>query len=403
MFKKIVHYFTSKSLEKHRFRTQCMIEEYERVAAESQTRIKAQSDKYARELESLSKQRENDLKEYIQFLNEHLTNTTEHVSQLKLLQQMMFVCLEDWMSMSQSEQRLSLQRSKYHLVISNIKLLESFEKEIVRLSQQEDRQAWREIISDRAPRVSTPKIDQHIKRFELEMDKDAKAYKQELRRINSHKKLLLKQLSDIHALRTKIREEEVKPAQKKFKQSKQDLRVFYNSCLQNWIELQNFFENYYQNKVSDSDLANQWISEMENGGTLKEYKQIISDTSSNWQDAKDYTSSLRERMASVKARISLAHGLQDFSTIDVDKKTRDSLFHSIKSAIEDQNRLYEARQVFYTRREEINVFLGWIKRFHPSKTVEQAFELVAQDSPDLYWKAIGLSTQTNRLPTESQQ
>ncbi len=65
MFKKLVHYITSKRLEKHRLKTQCMIDEYERRAAASNARVQAQADKYTSEIERMAEQRHEQIADYM--------------------------------------------------------------------------------------------------------------------------------------------------------------------------------------------------------------------------------------------------------------------------------------------------------------------------------------------------
>lgn len=402
MFKKIVHYFASRSLEKHRVKTQCMIEQYELEAAQCKANIERQATQYEDKLQVLSRQREKELNAFIGLFNTHLGNAAAYVEQLKGLQKQIFVCLEDWMSKSLCEQRQSLLKDQYRLVDSNIELLKSFKAEIEQLSRQDGHHAWSQAISDRSPRVSTPGIEGHIRNFEKEIKQYSRQYEPEIRRIDSRLRELNNQLRHIKSLQRDSKDE-VKPAQEKFWQSKQTLHALYDSCHHSWSDLGRDFESYYQNTLSESDLANKWISQMEYGGTFREIEQIIYVTGPDWQQAKNNMSSLRERMNLVKARIDRAHKLNDFSTIEEDKKERHRIHLAIVSASDNQNELYEARKVFFTRKDEIEAFLKQLKRFHPSNTAQQVYELIAQHDSNLYWNAIGLRTKTIQPPIWKQR
>lgn len=388
MFKKIIHYFASRNLEEHRIKTQCVIDQYEQAAAESHARIQNQAESYRHDLQKRSRIYENELQDYMQFLTEHIRKTSDHVDQLKQLQQQMFVCIGGWMDKSLSEQRLKLQTDKQLLLNSNIELLDGFKKEIDNLSQQKDRIAWRTFVSNRPPRVSTPKIDDIVDRFEREISEDAKIYKKEISRILSHIKLLNKQLREIRILKSKLIEE-VNLAREKHRKNKQSLKEIHYRCLQGWDELRKISENYYCHEKTESELANEWLLSSKEKGSLNDIRQIIQKTNSDWKKAEEELSSLHKQIDSIKKRIQMAHNTKDFTTINVDKSARERISLAIKDSAESKKTLKYARDVLYNRRNKINEIMQFTNKFHPSLTVEISYELVSQD---VYWDAIGLKT-----------
>lgn len=136
MFMRLVHFFTSRNLEKHRQQTQCMINEYERQAAASQARVQAQADAYKLEIQQLAKLREEELNKYMELLTDHIGETTNYIAQLKELAPAMFLCIEAWLRKDISEQRWKLERDKRHVVDSTIVYLGELTSEIVRLSRK---------------------------------------------------------------------------------------------------------------------------------------------------------------------------------------------------------------------------------------------------------------------------
>lgn len=402
MLKRIVHYFTSRSLEKHRQKTQCMIDEYEREATASQARVQAQADAYKLEIQQLAKLREEELKKYVEFLNDHIEKTTDYISLLKDLPQVMFLCVEAWLRKNISEQRWKLERDKTQVIRSTISYLDELAEEMIRLSRAEERRTWQALIADRPPRVTTPEITKHVKQFEKEAKADAKAYDRDLRRIKSFKRQLRKQLSDL-GISTSTLKTEMERNREQHQQVKQRVKALNEQCCSKFRALQEIFENYYQFSQSESPLANEWISQMPYGGTLREINQVLSDTKSDWEDAKSTTSDLNHRRERIQARIKWAHDNQEFSTLDADKAERSEIFQSLTSAREHQNRLFAARQVFVSRREEIKKLMGWINDLHPSKTIEQVFSLLSRDDAEIYWPAIGLATKAVRPSARRQQ
>lgn len=395
MLKKIFHYFTSRSLETHRHNTQCKIDEYEREAAASQARVQAQADAYKFEIQQLAQLREEQLKNYVQLLNDHIEKTTDYIASLKELPQAMFLCVETWLRKNISEQRWMLEKAKAQALHSTMSYLDELADEMIRLSRTEDRRTWQTLIGDRLLRVTTPDITEHIKRFQKEAQKDAKAYEKDQRRIQSYKKQLRKQQIELKKQISNFKGQ-VDQNREQHRQVKQRMQEIYRGCGSKFKDLQEVFENYYQFTQSESPLANEWISLMYEGGTLKEINQVLIDTREDFEAAKREKADLYERKNNARSRIQWAHDTKEYSTLDADKAARDSASQAIPAARQHLDNLFAARKVFSSRRDEIRKLLGWINEFHPAKTTEQVFNLLARDDADIYWPAIGLTTKTLR-------
>ena len=395
MFKRLVHFFTSRNLEKHRQQTQCMINEYERQAAASQARVQAQADAYKLEIQQLAKLREEELNKYMELLTDHIGETTNYIAQLKELAPAMFLCIEAWLRKDISEQRWKLERDKRHVVDSTIVYLGELTSEIVRLSRKTERRDWQAIVAERPPRVMTPEISKHTKHFMKDAKGDAQAYDEDLQRIDSYQRQLRKQLRELRtsALALKV---DMEQAREEHRQARQQVQRINESCGAKFRALQEVFENYFQFSQSESPLANEWLSQMPHGGNLREIKQVLSDTKPDWEHAKNTTSHLNNRRKNVQSRIDRAYQDQEYSSLDAAKTERSGIFEELNVAREHQNTLYAARQVFVLRRDEINKLMDWINDLHPSKTIEQVFGLLARDDAEIYWPAIGLATKAVR-------
>ncbi|MCE0906981.1 hypothetical protein LU676_30045 [Pseudomonas alloputida] len=395
MFKRLVHFFTSRNLEKHRQQTQCMINEYERQAAASQARVQAQADAYKLEIQQLAKLREEELNKYMELLTDHIGETTNYIAQLKELAPAMFLCIEAWLRKDISEQRWKLERDKRHVVDSTIVYLGELTSEIVRLSRKTERRDWQAIVAERPPRVMTPEISKHTKHFMKDVKGDAQAYDEDLQRIDSYQRQLRKQLRELRtsALALKV---DMEQAREQHRQARQQVQRINESCGAKFRALQEVFENYFQFSQSESPLANEWLSQMPHGGNLREIKQVLSDTKPDWELAKNTTSHLNNRRKNVQSRIDRAYQDQEYSSLDAAKAERSGIFEELNVAREHQNTLYAARQVFVLRRDEINKLMDWINDLHPSKTIEQVFGLLARDDAEIYWPAIGLATKAVR-------
>jgi hypothetical protein len=395
MLKRLIHFLTSRSLEKHKQKTQCMIHDYEREAAASQARVQAQADTYKHEIQQLAQLREEELKKYVGLLNDHIEQTTQYTALLKELPPAMFLCVEVWLRKNISEQRWQLEKDKAHAIHSTIAYLEELASEMIRLSRKEDRRTWQTLIADRPPRVSTPEISKHAKQFLRDAKTDAKAFDPDLRRIQSYIRELRKQQSEIRKSASALKVD-VEKNREQHRQVKQRVKELNERCSTKFRALQEVFENYYQYSQSDSPLANNWFSQMPYGGNLQEINQLISQTAPDWEDAKSSLAELHSRRESVKLRISWAHDTKEYSNLDAYKAERVSISQAISVAKAHRSNLHEAREVLFHRREEIKKLLGWINEFHPSKTIEQVFRLLARDDADIYWPAIGLQTKAVR-------
>lgn len=395
MLKKIIHYFTSRSLEKHRHKTQCMIDEYEREAAASQARVQNQANAYKLEIQQLAQLREEQLKNYVQLLNDHIEKTTDYMAHLKELPQAMYVCVETWLRKNIIEQRWKLEKDKAQVIHSTISYLDELMEEMIRLSRKEDRGTWQALIAERPMRIVTSDISKHAKRFQKETEADAKTFDKDLRRIRSHKVQLRKQQSELRKSISSLKAE-VDHCREQHRQVKLRLQEINQRCGSKFRGLQEIFENFYQFSQSESALANEWISQMPYGGTFREINQALIDSKPDWEVAKSNTSYLNNRRKHIQVRIEQAYENHDYSTIDADKTERSGIFQALSAAREQQDRLYSARQVFVHRRDEIKKLMGWINEFHPAKTIEQVFTLLSRQDDDIYWPAIGLATKTIR-------
>lgn len=400
MFKKIFHYFTSKRLESHRIKTQCMIAEYEQASAASQARIAAQVASCTAELQAQRAQREVSIQELAKFLDEHLEQTGEHVPLLLQLQDALLACLDHWTSMKLAEERVQLQYQKIKLIAINRDLLDETEAAIVRLSQRHGRHAWQALTIHRPLRACTPEMNQYIEKFGQEAESDAKAYEQELRRIRSQRRLMRKQSDELRTSLEQIQATELQPAREAHQRSRMNVQDVYHRCNESWMELQLIFEHYFVNERTESDLANRWLAQQAEGGTLEELRQLLNDTKSDWEDAKDKSKDLQKRRDNIQEKIDRAHNLKNFATLERDKRERGELKVVIQHAFEHQAYVFNARQIIATRRDEIRNLLEWIRPFHPASVAEQFRKRIEKDGADLYRQAIGLKVHSSRPPME---
>ncbi|WP_333871441.1 hypothetical protein [Kosakonia cowanii] len=397
MFKKLVHYITSKRLEKHCLKTQCMIDEYERRAAASHARVQAQADKYTSEIERMAEQRHKQIADYMAWQNRNVEKVYAYSLLLRDLQQSMFACTESWIRQSLSEQRWKIEQEKSQVLLSTLRYLDELAEEMIRLSRSDDRLTWQKRIAERPLSTTDDTIRQHAKRVQGEIESEAKAYETELRRIKSYKNSLFRQLQEVKKNRTACKEA-LDRDRNEHREQKKQLRTVYHECRDRWDDLRTDVEHHYQYSNSESELASQWLSRMPQGGTFNEIRQLIQDAQEHCDSACSEVQSLYERMDSIKSRIKSAHDNQDYSRLDTDKAERQTVFNAIKQAKERQDCVYKARNVLKARRTEIIQMLDRIRDFHPSKTVEDFFALLSQEDDDMYWSAIGLKTRNLQGP-----
>ena len=93
---------------------------------------------------------------YVALLNDHIEQTTDYVASPKSCRQPCSFALRSGCA---KHQRAALEsgQGKVQVIVSPIDYLDALE-EMVRLSREQDRKAWQNIIADRPPRISTAAI-----------------------------------------------------------------------------------------------------------------------------------------------------------------------------------------------------------------------------------------------------
>lgn len=400
LLKWVTQYFTSRSLENHRRNTEWKLKEYEQQAAAVQKSLEMQAGHYEAELQALAQQREAELRQLEKQLERHAIRTAGYVEQLAELQTRMLGCLENWLAKSLVESRLDLQRERIHGVRSEIELLLEMAEDIRRFANEQGRKEWRAVIEDRPPRVNTPEIGEHIRRFNEGLVRDGQDFQRELRRLLSQVRTLKVSLRRLRETHTTIRDGDLVAAQERFRQSRGELSKHFQACRAAWVSLQGELDACYRTRPAESDLANEWLAAAENGGTYQELQQILLDARQQSDELNEQQESLNKRMNEIKARINAAHQNQDYSDLDGLKTRRSSIFEQLKSNGAQGYQVRQAMKELRVRRNEIKEFRTLIERLHPAKTIENVFERIGKDDPDLYWKAIGLSTKTLPRPVK---
>jgi hypothetical protein len=400
ILKWVTDYFARRSLETHRLATEWKVKEYEQKAASVQNRLKAQADSYQTEIQAVAQQREADLKLLQKQLEEHAIHTSAYVEQLAQLQSLMLGCLEYWLAKSLLESRVELQREQIHGVRSEIELLLEIAEDIRRLGQKQEHHQWRSLVDGRPPRVDTPEIREHIRNAEAELARETKDSLREQRRLLSQVRTLRVKLRGLQETYATIRNEELAPARERFLQSRAELRKHFQDCRTGWMDLQNELDACYRNRGAESELANEWLAETENGGTYQELQRILLDAQQESDEINDQRYTLTGRMDAIKSRINAAHRNRDYSDLDGMKGQRAIIFNQLK---ENGARGYEVRQAMKElrgRRGKMKELRTLIERLHPAETVQNVFERVGKEDPELYWKAIGLSTKALPRPVK---
>ncbi|MDN7894380.1 hypothetical protein QZM93_37905 [Burkholderia cepacia] len=400
LLKWVTHYFTSRSLENHRRNTEWKLKEYEQQAASVQKKLETQAGHYQTELEGLAQQREAELKQLEGQLETHAIHTTSYVEQLAELQTRMLGCLEIWLAKLQVESRLDLQRERIQGVRSDIELLLEMAEDIRRLANEQGRKEWRAIVEIRPPRVNTPEIREHIRRFDEEFVRDGQDFQRELRRLLSQVRTLKVRLRTLRETQATIRDNDLVAAKERFQQSRKELLEHFHACRAVWTSLLDELVACYCSRPVESDLANEWMAATEKGGTYHELQQILRDAQQRSDELDEERDSLRKRMDEIKTRVNAAHQNQDYSDLDGLKTRRSSIFTQLQSTNAQSFQVRQAMKELRVRRTKIREFRTLIERLHPAKTVENIFERVGKDDPDVYWKAIGLSTKTLPRPVK---
>lgn len=398
--KRIVHFFTSRRLEAHQLETEAKLKEMGRRKRELQDRLEHEAQRYEREIRDLVARREASLKQLAALLESHAVDTTAYASLLAELQTLMLACVEAWSAKSQIESALSLKGERIQGLKSEQALLHEMDADIRRLSQLEERGQWQACIQDRPCRVDTPQVREHERRAGMEVANDGSDVKHELRRLRGHARSVALELRTVRAEHAKLREVDLPAAREQLRERRAAVLSQFNRCRAAWTALQEALDAAHADFTTESPLARQWLAEADDGHSYRGLQQVLGEARERSEALDASRAALTTRMADLKSRIATVHQEQRYEALDELKFQRGEVFERIKRVGAESFQVRQAIRELRVRRDKLRDLRSLMDPLHPAKTVEQVFDRIGKDDPDLYWKSIGLSTKALPRPAK---
>ena len=393
MIKAFVHWWASSKLEKEEAHTKSLIRELDREKEAVKQRLQVKKRNYSERIQSHQEKRNKELKEHIDFMNDQLTITTGYLPKLNKFLDLMFSCVDSWMYMDLYQQELNILSKKINNLFSTINLLDAYMFELKKLSQSQERYAWRELTTKRELTVKNDFILKTNERIERTSKSNYEEFKKELMRLQSHRSALFKQ---VNQLRTESSDLSVKKkeATEEHKTNKNTLKKEYELCVEKWKQISKGFEAYYAFKECDLEQVNMWMSGLSEGGTLREIRQVVVKIANeDVEQANQTFNEVKGEFQRYKRRVQDAHDTKEYpESFSSDKVKRDHLKIKHNEAFDERKKLIEARSFLYTRRDELQGYIERIKPLHPDAGIDSLFEMLSLDRAFDVWSIFGINT-----------
>jgi hypothetical protein len=246
-FKAIVHWWASSKLEKEEAHTQSLIREFDRAKDAANKRIQAKKSDYSSNIKAHQEKRNKELKTHIDFMNEQLKVTADYLHRLNDFQSFMFTCVDSWMHMDLCRQEIDIVSQKLSTIFSTMSLLDAYISELTKLSQRQGRHVWREFTEARKLTVTNDFVEKTKACINRTSKSNHDEFKNELKRIQSHRNALNKEVNELRAQRAALFESN-KAVVEQHKANKNALTEKYESCVGHWNQISKKFEAYYAHK-----------------------------------------------------------------------------------------------------------------------------------------------------------
>lgn len=392
IFKAIAHWWASSKLEKEEAHTQSLIRELDRAKAAANKRIQAKKGEYSRSIKSHQEKRNEQLKAHIDFMNEQLKITAGNLPELNQFQSFTFTCVDSWMSVDLCQQEIDIVSQKISAVVTTIGLINAYIAELNKLSQRQERHAWRQFTESRKLTV----VNDYVEKTKNHIDRTSKSnhdeFKNELKRIQSHQNALHKEATKLRAERADLIRRK-KSLDEHHSENKNALAERYRSCSEHWRQIAAKFEAYYAFEVSELKYVNEWLGGLKEGGTLPEIIQVIGTANEIVKRATETFNILNDEYQPYKRRVKAARDSNEYpDTFSNDNAQRKRLAPMVTAAFEDKKAIFDARAFLYTRRDELRGYIDRIKPLHPDAAIDAICETLNSDREFNAWLAFGINT-----------
>lgn len=395
--KYVAQSWASSKLEQEEAHTQSLLRQLDRAKAVAHENIQAKKNDYSRKIKAHQEKRNEQLKAHIDFMNEQLEITTGYLPKLYQFQDFTFICVDSWMHEDLCQQEIDIASQKISAIVTTIGLIDAYISELNRLFQRQGRHAWREFTVARELTVNNDFVNKTNARIHSTSKSNHDEFKNELKRLQSHRNALNKDANQLRAERAALLKRK-KALDQQHNANKKALAEKYKSCVEHWGQIAKKFNSYYAFEVSELKYVNEWMSGLSDGGTLPEIIKVIGTTvNDSVQSARKNHRSIeneRKRYASI---IKNAHDTKSYpDSFANDKAQRDRLKREADSVWKDLQERSNARSFLYARRDELRGYIDRIQPLHPDAAIDSIYEMLNSDREFNAWLAFGINTRKQK-------
>ncbi len=393
IIKAIAHRWASSKLEKEEAHTQSLIRELDRAKAAANKNTQAKKSEYSRKIKAHQEKRNKELKTYIDFMNEQLKITAGYLPKLNQFQSFTFTCVDSWMHVDLCQQEIDIVSQKISTIVTTIGLLDAYISELNKLSQRQGRHVWSKFTAPRKLTVTNDFVVKTKARIVSTSKSNDDEFKNEVKRLQSHRNALYKEAKDLRAERAVLLIRK-KAVDQQHKANKKALEENCKSCGEHWRQIANEFEAYYAFEVSELKYVNEWLGDLREGGTLPEIIEVIGTTvKESVQSARGTHNDLENERKRYSALVKQAHDSKDYpDTFASDKVQRDRFKREADTAWNDLQERINARSLLYARRDELRGYIDRVEPLHPDAAIDALSEMLNSDREFNAWLAFGINT-----------
>ncbi|MBS0588318.1 MAG: hypothetical protein JSS37_10305 [Proteobacteria bacterium] len=391
--KYVAQSWASSKLEQEEAHTQSLLRKLDRAKADANEKLQDKKSEYSRRIKAHQERRNEQLKAHIDFMNEQLQITAGYLPELNQFQSFTFTCVDSWMHVDLCQQEIDIISQKISAVVTTIGLIDAYISELNKLSQRQGRQAWRKLTATRELTVTNDFVKETKDRIDRTSKSNHDEFKNEFKRLQSHRNALNKEVSNLHTERADLVRRK-KILDKQHIANKKALAEKYKSRVEHWGKIAKKFEAYYAFEVSELKYINEWMGSLSEGGTLPEIIKVIGTTvKESVQSARENHRGIeneRKRYASI---VKKAHDTNDYpDTFASDKAQRDRFKREADSVWKDLQERINARSLLYARCDELRGYITRIKPLHPDAAMDAMCEMLNSDREFNAWLAFGINT-----------
>ncbi|PAT40322.1 hypothetical protein CK623_06460 [Vandammella animalimorsus] len=326
-------------------------------------------------------------------MNEQLQITAGYLPELNQFQAFTFTCVDSWIHLDLCQQEINIVEQKISAIVNTISLINAYMSELNKLSQHQARHAWREFTAARRLTVTNDFVDKSKDRIDRTSKSNHDEFKNELKRLQSHRNALYKEANSLRAERATLLKKK-KILNQQHIANKNELTEKYEACIEHWRQIAKKFKVYYAFEVSDLSYVNEWLADLKEGGTLPEINRVIDTVNKLVDSAIKKFHELNNEYKPYNSRVKAAHESNEYpDTFAKDNAQRKRLAPMVKAAFEDKKALIDARSFFYTRRNELH---GYINPLHPDAAIDAICEILSTDREFNTWLAFGINTRKQK-------